>query len=197
MNKCECIVPEEPACSNNFQSLSMESLQQDIHYNLPIADLIKLGFKVYYDKPPTHGQIKSEIQPPADTKLVFMGCGRISSDMLDVGIIVEPSVLFNQKSYRHHVHLKADDIGRNYHTYYSSGDLEPLGFSESNNIRFGNPDNYDCSIAGNWSAPPAELDAHRVSTYTTHSSSLWRCGRQTASNDSSFRIMYRLMFFYK
>jgi len=136
-------------------------------YYTQVADLLSNGYILHYNKAAEYGNIQAELYPPTTAKLLFFGCGPVDKDYLDVGILVEPEVLFDQRSYPYGMAGLAKDTGRNVFTYFSSAIDNPIGFSMDQNIYLATADCYDCQQNGGWLAPPTQLDHHRLSADTT------------------------------
>ena len=124
-------------------------------YNTTNDFLIKHGFQQYYNQSASHhsSAIRSEITPPDGTKLIFFGCGLVGSDVIDVGVVVEPAQLFDQQSYNYNTPESAKAV-RNFFVYDSTTSLQPLGFSKTKNIHF-----------LSWDVE-SKSDQHRVSFFT-------------------------------
>ena len=130
-------------------------LDQNIMYNTKKDFLLKHGFEQYYNKPASYhnSAIRSEITPPDGTKLIFFGCGLVGSDVIDVGVVVEPAQLFDPQSYNYSEAGSAKAV-RNFFLYDSTTTYHPMGFSKTKNIKLGAWDIESLS------------DQHRVSFFT-------------------------------
>jgi len=104
----------------------------------------------------------------------------------ELGIITEPGILFDQRSYKYSKTDLAKDTGKSVFTYYSTTWTEPLGFTMDRNIHLSNAECYDCWTQKNWSS--TNLDNHRLCAYTackysTFSGLTKLLSRITFSND--------------
>jgi len=95
--------------------------------------LAALGFTEYFSAQASDGPIKDGIQPPANAKEIFMGCGLIDSEVLKMGVFGFPEELFDQRSYQYCVGTNAKSV-RGYHAYYSTTQNEPIGFSKGSTV---------------------------------------------------------------
>ena len=88
------------------------------------------------------GSIQSGIQPPKNAREIFMGCGNKESNVIKMGIIVEPEDLFDQRAYPSNQEVKAKKV-KEFYTYYTSGKTNIIGFSGSPNININSYDQYN------------------------------------------------------
>ena len=139
---------------------------QDVLYDVAEKDLTDLGFRQYFNKPASVGNIKNDIQPPSNSRYLFVGCGKISSTTFDLGIIISPNELFVQQQYTYCDNDHARNTAKRFFTYYDTDHNEPIGFAMSKDIRLCSPDCYDCG-SGTWKISAGSLDKHRLSAYTT------------------------------
>jgi hypothetical protein len=141
-----------------------------------------LGFREYFSAlADDTGAIKDGIKPPLGAVEVFMGCGKINSNVLKMGAVATPAELFDQRDYPYNVETHAKAV-RSYYAYYSTHLSQPIGFSKTSTIRLASPDFYDNS------------DESKLSADTTYTSAnLWRCGSANGWSvdfHSSFKIVF-------
>ena len=125
-----------------------------------------------------------------------MGCGLMNSDVLKIGVFATPEELFDQRRYDHARYTNAKRV-RNYYTYYSTRNLEPIGFSKGSRIYLYTEDVHDRS------------DETKLSARTTpNDNSLFRCGAYSytylcrsgpcqSSAVNIFRSSYKIVFYYR
>ena len=109
-------------------------------YDVSPEFLTQLGFNEYFSALAGEGPIS--IQPPPNSKDIFMGCGHIDNSLLKMGIIVKTDELFDQQSFPHGEDTEAKKV-KNFHTYYDNGAADPIGFSGTPLINLNNADVYD------------------------------------------------------
>ena len=168
-------------------------------YDVSPEFLTQLGFNEYFSAlAEWEGPISNGIQPPPNSKDIFMGCGHIYDSHLKMGIIVKPEELFDQQSYPHNADTEAKKV-KNFYTYYDNGAYEPIGFSGTPVIHLYHADTYD------------DYDTTKMSAHTTgfsssfyilifntiidfSATSLWRCGALT-DKPGNFDTTYKLVFY--
>jgi hypothetical protein len=97
--------------------------------------LRSLGFREYFSAlAASNKMIKDDMKPPLGAVEVFMGCGKVNSNVLQIGAVATPAELFDQRDYRTYNETDAKAV-RNYYAYYSTSYLEPIGFSKTSKIR--------------------------------------------------------------
>ena len=117
-------------------------MHDDIMYNVSPQFLSQLGFKEYFSARADVYDISNEIQPPPNSKDIFMGCGHIDNALLKMGIIVKTEELFDQQSYPHKEVTEGKKV-KNFHTYYDNAFHEPIGFSGTPLVYLDSADTYD------------------------------------------------------
>ena len=79
--------------------------------------------------------MKNKMIPPPGAVEVFMGCGKINSNLLKIGAVATPAELFDQRDYPYFEFFDAKAV-RNYYAYYTTAlHLEPIGFSKKSTIQ--------------------------------------------------------------
>ena len=157
-----------------FVFINIVILVRDILFNIQPVELTKLGFRQYFNELASVGPIKDKIQPPSEAQVVFMACGKVASSTYDVGIVLQPSQLFNQQAYSYQIETEARVANnKDFFVYYNTGTYEPIGFTKEKEIFLFNIDCYECfhgilepRFDGNWNLQQSQLDGHRVSAYT-------------------------------
>jgi hypothetical protein len=127
--------------------------------------------------------MKNKMIPPPGAVEVFMGCGKINSNLLKVGAVATPAELFDQRDYPYFEFFDAKAV-RNYYAYYSTSTGEPIGFSKTPRILLVTLDkNY----------LPSES---KLSRSTVNSDHLWRCGSDNGYSDD-FWGTFKIVFYYR
>ena len=127
--------------------------------------------------------MKNKMIPPPGAVEVFMGCGKINSNLLKIGAVATPAELFDQRDYPYFEFFDAKAV-RNYYAYYSFSSWEPIGFSKIPRILFSSADNYDS---------PSES---KLSGSTVNGDNLWRCGSDNGYSDD-FWGTFKIVFYYR
>jgi len=127
-------------------------------YNITTGWLEQNGFEQYLYATGDF-DIGRDILPPEDATEIFMGCGPVSDDMVQLGAVMKTSELFYVDDYPLNKVSSARPT-RQFYSYFSSASREPIGFSKEENIYLGFYDLYDCQIG---ECVIADMDDHRLS----------------------------------
>ena len=111
-------------------------------YNLSFSEINREGFTQYFSAISNDGSLKDRMQPPPSAKEILLGCGRIDNDYLKMAVVTDVEDLFDQRDYVYNQVTRAKPV-KNFHVYYSTTPLEPIGFSQGALIKFYNADAYD------------------------------------------------------
>jgi hypothetical protein len=154
----------------------------DINYDVLPSTLRSLGFKEYFSTLAISGIIKDDMKPPLEAVEVFMGCGKVNSNVLQIGAVATPAELFDQRDYPYGVERDAKAV-RSYYAYYNTDTFEVIGFSKPPTIKLASVDVYDYS------------DESKLSAVTTYNSyNLWRCGSANRW-DTDFFTSFKIVFY--
>ena len=121
--------------------------------------------------------LKHGMQPPPNTKEVFMGCGAVGSNVLRMGVFGTPEELFDHRFYPQCLESNAKAV-RNYHAYYATESSEGIGFSKGSTVNLCSADIYDYD------------DESKMSGHTSTTNALWRCGSEPHDFLDTFKIVF-------
>jgi hypothetical protein len=144
-----------------------------------------LGFREYFSAVANSGSIQNGMKPPLGAVEVFMGCGRVNSNVLRMGAVATPAELFDQRDYPRFNEESDAKAVRNFYAYYSTNAYEAIGFSKTSTIKLHDADLYDLS------------DESKLSALTKSSGyNLWRCGSANGFSDD-FKTSFKIVFYYR
>ena len=130
--------------------------------------------------------------------MIFFGCGLVGSDVIDVGVVVEPAQLFDPKLDNFNKAGGSKAV-RNFFLYDSTTELHPLRFSKTKTIKL-----------AAWDTE-SRFDQHRLLFFTGNvktdifnfslkhlaydGGSLFRCGDKNWGTPTNFSAAYRAVFY--
>ena len=112
-------------------------LLEDINYDIEVDTLAAYGFTEYFSAKGSDPMIEAGMQPPANAKEVFMGCGPVGSKVLKMGVFGPPEELFDHTYYPHCTTTNAKAV-RLYHAYYSTEGNNAIGFAKGPSVQLCN-----------------------------------------------------------
>ena len=80
--------------------------------------LTEQGFIKYFDENGNVGPVRSLIQPPANAGDIFVGCGRDTDNIIQLGAIGAKDVFFEEKHYTHGQPVSATP-NNGFYSYYN------------------------------------------------------------------------------